>query len=44
MVRKQKENVAEIRGYIKARCKLELSVKSLQDEICVIYGDQQMPF
>ena len=41
---KRIEYVAEIRGYIKARCKLGLSVKSMQDEICVIYGDKQMSF
>ena len=44
MVRKRIENVAEIRGYIKARCKLGLSVKSIHDEICVVYVDKQMSF
>ena len=44
MVRKRIENVAEIRGYIKARCKLGLSVKSIHDEICDVNGDKQMSF
>ena len=44
MVRKRIENVAEIRGYIKTCCKLGLSVKSIHDEICVVYGDKQMSF
>ena len=35
MVRKQIENVAEIRGYIKARCKLGLSAKSIHDVCCL---------
>ena len=43
-VRKQIDNVAEIRGYIKASCKLGMSVESIHDEICVVYGDKQMPF
>ena len=42
MVRKRIEHVAEIRGYIKARCKLGLSVKSIHDEIYVVYGDKQI--
>ena len=44
MFRKRKENVAEIRGYIKARCKLGLCVKSIHGEICFVYGDKQMSF
>ena len=32
------------RGYIKAHFKLGLSVKSINDEICVVYGDKQMLF
>ena len=44
MVRKRIENIAEISGYIKARCKVRLSVKSMHDEICEGYGDKQMPF
>ena len=44
MVRKRIENVAKIRGYIKARCKLGLSVKSIHDETCVVCGDKQMSF
>ena len=43
MVRKRTENVAE-RSYIKARCKLGLSVKIIHDEICVVYRDKQMSF
>ena len=39
MVRKRIENVAEFRSYIKARCNLELSVKSIHDEICAVYGN-----
>ena len=35
MVRKRKEDVAEIRGYIPTRCKLGLSVKSRHDEIII---------
>ena len=42
MVRNREENVVEIRGHIKARCKLGLSVKSIHDEICVVYGNKQM--
>ena len=38
------ENIAEIKGYINACCKLGLSVKSIHDEICVVYGDKQMSF
>ena len=37
IVRKLIENVAEIMGYIKYHCKLGLSVKSIHDEICVVY-------
>ena len=44
MVRKRIENVAEIRGYTNARCKLGLSVKSIHVEICVVYGDKQILF
>ena len=47
MVRIGIENVAEItqiRGYIEAHCKLTLSVKSIHDEICIVYGDKQMSF
>ena len=44
MVRKRIENVAEIRGSIKDRCKLGLSAKRIHDEICVVYGDKQMSF
>ena len=44
MVRKRIENVAEIWGYIKARCKLGLSVKSIHDEMCVVYGDNRISF
>ena len=44
MVRKRLKNVAEVRGYAKARCKLELGVKSIHDEICVLYWDKQMSF
>ena len=43
MVRKRIENVAE-RSYIKARCKLGLSVRIIHDEICVVYRDKQMSF
>ena len=32
------------RGYIKAHFKLGLSVKSTNDEICVVYGDKQILF
>ena len=39
MVRKRIENVAEIGSYINHRCKLGLSVKSIHNEICVVYGD-----
>ena len=44
MVRKRVENVAEIRAYIKGRCKLGLSVKTIHDEISDIYGNNQMSF
>ena len=44
MVRKRIENVAEIRAYIKGRCKLGLSVKTIHDEISDIYGNNQMSF
>ena len=44
MVRKRIRNVAEIRGYIYARCKLGLSIENIHDEICVIYGDTHMSF
>ena len=44
MVRKRIEKGTEIRGYIKARCKLGLSVKSTHDEILVVYEDKQMSF
>ena len=44
MVRKGIKNIAEIRGYIKACCKLGLSVKCIYDEIRVVYGDKQMSF
>ena len=38
----ESHNVAEIRGYIKAGCKK--GVKSIHDEICVVYEDKQMSF
>ena len=44
MVRKRIENVAETRAYIKWRCKLDLSVKTIHDEISDIYGNNQMSF
>ena len=44
MVRKRIENVSEIRGYIKARCKLGLTVKEIHSEIGSIYGDNKMSF
>ena len=44
MVRKWSENDAEIRVYIKSRYKLGLSIKSIHDEIRVVYGDKQMLF
>ena len=37
-VRKRIENVAEIRYYIKAHCKLGLNVKSICDEMCCLWG------
>ena len=37
-------NVAKIRGYIKVCCKFGLNVKSIHDEICIVYGDKQMSF
>ena len=42
MVRKRIETVAEIRRI--ACCKLGMSVKSIHDEICVVYRDKQMSF
>ena len=44
MVRKRIKNVAEIWVYIKARCKLGLSVKSIHYNTCVVYEDKQMSF
>ena len=39
MVRKRIRNVAEIRGYIYARCKLGLSIDNIHDEIlCYLWG------
>ena len=44
MVRKRIENVSEIKGYIKARCKLGLTVEEIHSEIRSIYGDNKMSF
>ena len=44
MIRKRTEHAADIRGYIKAHFQLGLSVKSIHDEICVVYADKQMSF
>ena len=35
-------NVTELRGYIKARCKIGLGAKSMHVEICVVYGDKHV--